>query len=162
MATWTTTVLSGYPGSVECFSQEDLAQILINEQGAGLHPWRESDFLSSIANGHYCLGVKREGNWEAHAILSSAIDELELLIIAVASSSQRQGLARAFLEHIIQSASEQGYRVIHLEVRASNIGAITLYESLKFEQVGLRRHYYARLPSEQKDKEDALVFSLYL
>ena len=40
---------------------------------------------------------------------------------------------------------------LSLEVRASNSPAIALYESLGFQQVGLRKNYY------RKPKEDALI-----
>jgi len=44
-------------------------------------------------------------------------------------------------------------RTLFLEVRPSNTQAINLYDSLGFETVGLRRHYY---PADQ-GREDALV-----
>ena len=45
-----------------------------------------------------------------------------------------------------------------LEVRPSNIAAIRLYQSLGFEQIGIRRGYYQAVDG----REDAIVLKLAL
>ena len=62
-------------------------------------------------------------------------------------------MGRALMETLLQFAEENHLRLVTLEVRASNAGAIALYEQLGFVQVGFRPGYY------QKPKEDALIMT---
>ena len=68
--------------------------------------------------------------------------------IAVSHTHRRQGIARMLVQELI-ARLDAG--MLTLEVRASNAPAIALYESLGFQQVGLRKNYY------RKPKEDALI-----
>jgi ribosomal-protein-alanine N-acetyltransferase len=45
-------------------------------------------------------------------------------------------------------AKARGGAVAHLEVRAGNVAALTLYEGLGYRRVGRRRAYY---PDNQED-----------
>jgi ribosomal-protein-alanine N-acetyltransferase len=49
--------------------------------------------------------------------------------------------------------------VCFLEVRSSNAGAIALYQSMGFMQVGERKNYY---PDHRRGGEDALILSRQL
>ena len=52
---------------------------------------------------------------------------------------------------LVKALMERKIHSLTLEVRASNEPAKTLYQSLDFVQVGLRRNYY------RNPKEDALI-----
>lgn len=82
------------------------------------------------------------------------IDETELRNLAVSPTHQRQGIARALLEHGTAKLWETGMRRIFLEVRASNRPALELYASLGFSLLSRRKDYY------QNPVEDALVMTL--
>ena len=71
-----------------------------------------------------------------------------MMNVAVADSHRRRGIARALVEELIRQLD--AYQLT-LEVRQSNLPAIALYESMGFQQVGLRKNYY------QKPKENALI-----
>ena len=85
-----------------------------------------------------------------------AADEGQILNIATHPSCRRRGCARSIMKHIIDFAKEKGIAFITLEVRQSNIPARSLYESLGFYQIGVRREYY------DAPKEDGLVLRLDL
>ena len=51
------------------------------------------------------------------------------------------------------TADARGTDFISLEVRESNTAAISLYESLGFEEMGRRKNFYRRPP------EDALIMT---
>jgi ribosomal-protein-alanine N-acetyltransferase len=53
------------------------------------------------------------------------------------------------LEHLVDRVGPEAQ--LTLEVRRSNAGAITLYESFGFRSAGVRRRYY------QDNNEDAIV-----
>jgi len=84
------------------------------------------------------------------------LDELELLNIVVAPSSQGLGLGTVLVEHLILFSKKNQFKNIFLEARASNATAIHLYLKSGFKQVGLRKNYY---PGDQ-GREDALVMQL--
>jgi ribosomal-protein-alanine N-acetyltransferase len=83
-----------------------------------------------------------------YALISDMYDVYELLKIAIKKDFRNKGFGRILLEEIIQFCQKD----IFLEVRKSNTGAINLYISKGFLQVGLRKNYYP------DNNEDALVF----
>lgn len=80
-----------------------------------------------------------------------AAQEAELLRVAVAPGTRRQGLARRLLEASERFLQGVGIRTLHLEVRLSNQAARTLYESTGWTLQGLRKAYY-------RDGEDAVLY----
>ena len=81
--------------------------------------------------------------------------EVELLEIVTHATYRRQGLARALMQHLLETARGQGAPRIMLEVRRDNEAARRLYESLGFVVVGERPRYYA-------DREDAILMDCRL
>jgi [ribosomal protein S18]-alanine N-acetyltransferase len=65
--------------------------------------------------------------------------EYEIHTIGVDPTYQGQGIGRHMMEELLAYASGG---TIFLEVRTDNEAAISLYESLGFVNVGLRRRYY--------------------
>jgi ribosomal protein S18 acetylase RimI-like enzyme len=61
----------------------------------------------------------------------------------VAPWAQGRGLGRAVLEALLGEAVRRGCGQVLLEVRADNGPAMALYHSRGFEQIALRRGYYA-------------------
>jgi ribosomal-protein-alanine acetyltransferase len=82
-------------------------------------------------------------------------DQIHLANIAIDASYRRQGIARRLLERLYEYTRRNGQERIILEVRPSNVGAIALYETEGFIQIGIERGYY-------RGKEDALIYSLEL
>jgi len=80
--------------------------------------------------------------------------EAEIQTIAVAPSARRHGLGRLLMETLLAEARVRGSRQVFLEVRADNPNARALYDSLGFEQIGVRKKYY------QPDGVDAEVMRL--
>ena len=66
-----------------------------------------------------------------------------LYTIAVATEFQRRGIARQLLAAAERAARLKGTRVMRLEVRADDAGAIALYESSGYALFGKRNRYYA-------------------
>lgn len=78
-------------------------------------------------------------------------DEGSVVEVAVHPDFRRQGVARALLCSAFENSSS---KEIFLEVRESNIAAISLYESLGFMRVGVRKAYY------DHPKEDAVLYQM--
>jgi ribosomal protein S18 acetylase RimI-like enzyme len=65
-----------------------------------------------------------------------------LYTIAVGRDFQRRGLARQLLSAAERDAIRRRCKVMRLEVRADDAGAITLYETSGYRRFGRRRRYY--------------------
>ena len=75
------------------------------------------------------------------AMVRQVLDEVELLLIAVAPLARRRGVGQALLRGVIVEAEATGAARLHLEVRAGN-DAARLYTAAGFAKVGERRGYY--------------------
>lgn len=82
-----------------------------------------------------------------YAVLRVLADEGEIQRIGVYPDYRRQGIARELMDAMVTFARLKGVRAIALEVRESNLGARSLYDSYGFRQEAVRRGYY-RNPSE--------------
>ena len=79
-----------------------------------------------------------------------AVDEAEVLTLAVGWTVRRLGIARGLLRAAKAHAAEAGSRALFLEVATVNTIALGLYRREGFIEVGRRPRYYA-------DASDALV-----
>ncbi len=76
----------------------------------------------------------------------------EVTSIAVAPELWRQGMGERLLSLLIDICVENKMSEVDLEVKASNISAVSLYKKMGFQVVGRRKEYY-------KDKSDALLMT---
>jgi N6-L-threonylcarbamoyladenine synthase len=106
----------------------------------------------------FYLVVERDGAVVAYSGLRAApsVEDADIQTIAVAPHARRLGLGRALMHQMIAEARSRGARHVFLEVRADNPSAQQLYDSLGFERLGVRPHYY------QPDDVDAVVMRLTL
>jgi len=139
-------------------SAADLQTVMQVEKRAYAFPWSEGIFRDCISAGYDCRLLCLDNVIAGHAVLSVGAGEAHLLNVCVQREQQGRGLGREFVRHIIERAQGFGAHAIYLEVRPSNKKAIRLYDSLGFNQIGLRKDYYPGDPN----KEDALVLALNL
>ncbi len=78
--------------------------------------------------------------------------EAELLRLCCRPALRRSGLASVLLEAGIEHCRREDVPGVFLEVRASNRGALALYERHEFAPVGRRERYYP-------DGDDAIVLA---
>jgi [ribosomal protein S18]-alanine N-acetyltransferase len=79
------------------------------------------------------------------------LEEAHVTLLGIHPKYQRQGLGKLLLEALLDKARSLGLERATLEVRASNQGAISLYEKFGFKLAGRRSHYYP------DNDEDALI-----
>ena len=148
----------------------DLDAVLAIEAVSHLHPWTKGNFSDSLAAGHwaYCIRPQVDQSikgsyldpavlW-AYCILFPAVDELHLLNITVSPKLRKLGLASRMMAAIEGVAAQQNIPRIILEARLSNIAAVTMYQKLGYEQIGIRKNYYPADP-QLGSREDALVMA---
>ena len=148
----------------------DLDSVLAIESLSHIHPWTRGNFSDSLAAGHwaYCvrpqLAESTKGSYLdpeilwAYCILFPAVDELHLLNITVSPKLRRLGIGIKMMNAIEGVAAQQNMPRIILEVRPTNEAALKLYQSLGYEQIGLRKNYYP-VDATSGLREDALVLA---
>jgi ribosomal-protein-alanine N-acetyltransferase len=142
---------------VEPMTKADLDAVVEIESLSQPSPWSRQIFAEELAREWARLQVIRnDGRAVAFSNYWLVHDEVHLLNIGTHPDHRRQGYARALMEALIQTGQSRRASLVTLEVRRSNLGAISLYEALSFKNVGVRRGYYA------EDREDALVMALEL
>lgn len=135
--------------------ESDLPQVLQIETRAYPLPWTEDYFSHCLRTGMCCRVIERHGLIEAYGIMSVGTGTAYILNLCVRPASQRRGLGRRMLAHLIEFARRQRVETVRLEVRASNLPARSLYQSIGFEAIGIEKDYY-RLP---QGCEDALIMA---
>lgn len=135
-------------------AEADLDAVLAIEQQVHSHPWTRGNFGDALRAGYECKVYEtQQGEMLGYAVMMLAVDEAELLDIAIAAQHQRRGLGLQLLEELLALARRRQMRRMVLEVRASNRPAIDLYRKAGFTDIGLRREYYAA----HTGREDAIL-----
>ena len=142
--------------TISSLSQSDLPAAFEIEKRAHAFPWSEHTFASNQGERYLNYQLTVEGRMAAFAITQVVLDEATLFNIAVDPDFQRQGFGKALLEHLIDELEKRGVLTLWLEVRASNVAAIALYESLGFNEATIRRNYYPTADG----REDAIIMAL--
>lgn len=135
-------------------AEADLEAVLRIEREVHAHPWTLGNFSDALRSKYECKVYASEtGEMLGYAVQMLAVDEAELLDIAIAAQHQRQGWGHKLLEEMMVLARRHGMRRMVLEVRASNVAAIGLYRRAGFADIGLRRDYYPA----KNGREDAIL-----
>jgi len=138
--------------------KSDVVEVVRLESRCYEFPWTESIFLDCLGVGYCCWTCRLNGKLVGYGIMSVAVGEAHILNICVDSEFRDQGLGRRMLERLLNLARKHQADTVFLEVRESNMAAQCLYQSLGFNEVGLRRGYYPA----GKGRENAIVLALTL
>ena len=113
--------------------------------------WSEADFVTWLSRkeGFAIAGI-REREAVAFGLALEAGDDAELLTIAVTSAERRAGLGRKIFERLDAEANKRSLKRWVLEVRHNNLAAVSLYKSLGFVEISVRKAYY-RVAGGQAD-----------
>lgn len=96
-----------------------------------------------------------EGPAAGFVLSRQALDEEELLLLAVRPRERGRGLGAALVELYFAAAARRGVNRIFLEMRANN-PAHSLYRRCGFEPIGVRPRYYRATDGQAID---AITFS---
>jgi ribosomal-protein-alanine N-acetyltransferase len=143
--------------TIRYMSAEDLLQIVAIEREATPSPWSGKQFEQSLEQ-HRCLVISENngsGVILGYAVVSTLLDQAEVLNICINPQYQGRGLGSQLLDHLLKQLADV-IEVVYLEVRVSNFRAIHLYQNHGFIAVGERRDYY---PTEF-GREDAILMNL--
>ena len=137
---------------IEKMNDTHIASVAQLERENFSMPWSENVLTAELRN-PLALWLVAVLDDEVVGYVGAQIvpDEADMMNIAVSDGHRRQGIARSLILELLCQLREQGVSSLSLDVRASNLAAIALYEDLGFSQVGRRPGYY-KMP-----KEDALI-----
>jgi len=141
---------------LESMQLEDIEAVLAIEQQSFTMPWTDAMFRSELQNertSHMLVArlVQARSPIVGYVGYRVVLDEMHVILIAVAPAWRQRGIARQMICQAMDQARAAGCRRATLEVRVSNTPAQQLYYSLRFAPVGTRPKYYMR------PTEDALI-----
>lgn len=117
------------------------------------HHWSKDSFYGELAHKlayYYCAKDENNniigfiGSWQI-------IEESHITNLAVHPDYRGLQIAQLLLIRVIQECYKNMVKYITLEVRESNVPAISLYEKFLFSSVGMRKKYY------QDNGENAII-----
>lgn len=115
-------------------------------------PWSVNSVASELKNPLSLWLVAMDGDVLAGYIGSqSVLGWADMMNLAVAPEYRRLGIGEKLVMELERNLKAEKVTCLTLEVRASNVSAIALYDKLCFVQVGRRPNYY------HNPKEDALI-----
>ena len=110
-------------------------------------PYMIAEELSSPAS-RYWIATDASGDVVGYGGVKVGGDQADVMTIGVRSHARGRGYGGAILDTLLDWSREAGAREIFLDVRPSNEGAIGLYESRGFVEIGRRPRYF-RNPVEE-------------
>lgn len=128
---------------IQPLHEGQIPDLLEIEQQSHIAPWSQKIFESSFNARSHQFGLSHKGQLVGFYFCQFVANEMTLENICIDKSQQGKGFARKLMQHLIVHASAIETEEIWLEVRESNHSAIQLYKSFGFEQMGLRKNYYA-------------------
>jgi ribosomal-protein-alanine N-acetyltransferase len=132
-------------------SYADLPQVISIERRAFPTPWSLAMFVLELSKpSGICLAATLGERVVGYMVCSRYDRVWHVMNVAVDDNHLRRGIATALLARLFDTADQPSEQYT-LEVRASNSGAITLYERFGFRSAGLRPGYY------HDNKEDAVI-----
>ena len=160
-------MIDSTPLTIRRLAYSDLPQVIAIERRAFPTPWSLAMFVLELSKASgVCLAafvgesptkeaavaspLGRDRDMVGYLVCSRYDTVWHIMNVAVAPERQRAGVATALLAALLERVDEAQPRFT-LEVRASNTGAIALYERHGFRGAGLRRRYY------QDNGEDAVI-----
>ena len=115
-------------------------------------PWSERSVASELDNPlSYWLVAIEDAQVVGYVGSQTVMRETDMMNVAVHPDFRRRGIAENLINALVDALKATDSHCLTLEVRASNVGAVKLYEKLGFVQIGLRKNYY------RNPKEDALI-----
>ena len=103
--------------------------------------------LSKEWSGPLALVSESGGELTGFLMGRELADEAELFNFAVKPKYRRQGHGAALISAALAGMRSRGAKNVFLEVRESNLRAISFYEAFGFSKIGYRKSYY-RSPDE--------------
>lgn len=117
------------------------------------HHWSKESFYNELSNNlasYYCT-KDESGKILSYIGVWRIFEEAHITTLGVHPEYRGLQLAQVLLIQTIELCYKEMIKYITLEVRESNVPAISLYEKFLFESIGMRKNYY------QDNGENAII-----
>lgn len=131
--------------------KEHLYAIAELEKATFFEPWSEKALELFLEKDNFCVALFLDNNLASYCTVTTVLDEAQIINVATDIRYKRMGCAKSVIDAVILECQKRNIISISLEVRESNLPAITLYEGLGFSAVGKRKNFYSN------PRENALV-----
>ena len=141
---------------IEKMTSGQLDDVYIIETECFSHPWSKQSIEEELNNETSLFLVAKEENEVIGYIgMSIVIDEGYIFNVAVRENHRNKGVATALINELVTYGKKNNFCFITLEVRESNLPAISLYSKFGFLKAGERKDYYSN------PKENAILMTKY-
>lgn len=126
------------------FQNSDVESVIEIENRCFSRPWKYSDLDYEVNSNPYAQIYVMEENEKVIGFydLWVIFENAELARIAVLPEYQYCGFGNSLMQHMEQTAMDNGCETIALEVRVSNEKAINMYEKYGFIKINVKEKYY--------------------
>ncbi|NCV53858.1 MAG: ribosomal-protein-alanine N-acetyltransferase [Betaproteobacteria bacterium] len=131
----------------------DLSEVHAIEQENEVELWSIKNFKDSISVKHFFKIFFLNETIVGFIVARLIQHECEILNIGVTKSVRKKQVASKLMDALIGECHNKNIKHIFLEVRTSNIPAISLYKKFYFNEIGVRPNYYLT----KKGHEDAII-----
>lgn len=152
-------IITEIPGNYRLMRPTDVNDVFNIDKDIYPFPWTAGIFTDCITAGQLCMVNEVKEQVVSYGIVGMIVDEAHILNLSVRRDMQGKGYGREMLMYLLGLIQQNNARRALLEVRQSNDVAINLYQSIGFEEIGVRKGYY---PDFDDRREDAIVLALDL
>jgi len=142
---------------IQQLKESDVDSMMIIEQACHSHPMTKKNMLSCFSGRYFSKGLYCSGELVGFYMAEMAGPDFTLMDICVSPHFQGKGYAKLLLEDLLEEAKTRSAESIFLEVRVSNLSAISLYEKFGFNEMGIRKDYYPATNGREDGKLMGLV-----
>jgi [ribosomal protein S18]-alanine N-acetyltransferase len=139
--------------TIRPLSYGDLPSVISIERRSFPTPWSLAMFVLELSKPDgICLAAEDEHGLVGYLVCARYEEVWHLMNVAITPERRRRGVATRLVHKLFDDAGSRARYT--LEVRVSNLAAITMYEGFGFRSAGRRRRYY------HDNGEDALIMWL--
>ena len=142
---------------IEKMSPSHVGEIARLEKECFSTPWSEDGLKSELNNAFARFFVATyAGEIAGYVGAHNVLGEVYITNVAVFEKFRRKGVAKKLIDALLETAKAENGNFVTLEVRESNIPAVSLYEKCGFEKVGERKNFY------EKPRENAVLMTYFI
>ncbi len=138
---------------IRIMTVEDLDQVMLLELACFSVPWTQESFKKELTENKLAryIVIEEENQIVGYGGVWYIVDEGHITNVAIHPDHRKKGLGKQLVDAMKDMAIQNEIVLMTLEVRVSNVAAITLYERMGFLEAGIRPKYYT------DNQEDALI-----
>lgn len=142
-------------------TMQDVVQVAAIEKECFSMPWSEQSLIDSVMREDTLFLVCEDDASDdtqtkvvGYIGMYLSFEEADITNVAVSPLHRKKGYGEALVSKTMELAKEKQLEMILLEVRKSNVPAISLYKKMGFEELGIRKNFY------EHPVEDAIIMKV--